>query len=129
LEGFIAIVPGAADPAIDRLASSCVIGFDCFRAPLNAPDRERRLPGLSARHVAHLDRWGYPFVFDEFRLHMTLTGRLAAERQPAVLSVLREEFAAACGARPARIDRLALLRQDRPDARFRVIEHAAIGAD
>jgi hypothetical protein len=127
LEGFIAIVPGVADAAVDRLAASCVIGFDRFRAPLNARDRERRLPGLSARHVAHLDRWGYPFVFNEFRLHMTLTGRLAAERHSAVLSVLREEFAAACGALPVRIDRLALMRQDRSDARFRVIDHAAIG--
>jgi hypothetical protein len=128
LEGFIAIVPGARDPAIDRLAASCVTGLDRFRAPLNDEDRGRRMAGLSERHVAYLDRWGYPFVFDEFRLHMTLTGRLPAERRGAVLSALRKEFVAVCGARSVRIDRLALLRQDRPDGRFRVIDHAAIGA-
>jgi Protein of unknown function (DUF1045) len=128
LEGFIAIVPAARDPAIDGLAASCVTGFERFRAPLNDEDRRRRMAGLSERHVANLDRWGYPFVFDEFRLHLTLTGRLPAERRGAVLSALRKEFVAACGARSVRIDRLALLRQDRPDGRFRVIDHAAIGA-
>jgi hypothetical protein len=128
LEGFIAIVPTARDPAIDRLAASCVTGFDRFRAPLNDEDRRRRMAGLSKQHVAYLDRWGYPFVFDAFRLHLTLTGRLATEARATVLSALREGFAAACGARPVRIDRLALLRQDRPDARFRVIDYAAIGA-
>jgi hypothetical protein len=128
-ESFIAIVPVARDLAIDRFAASCVTGFDRFRAPLSDGDRGRRMAGLSGRHVAYLDRWGYPFVFDEFRLHMTLTGRLAAEERAAVLSALREEFVAACDAWPVRIDRLALLRQDRPDARFRVIDDAAIGAD
>ena len=129
LEGFIAIVPTAADAAIDRLAAACVTAFDCFRAPLNAHDRGRRMIGLSERQVSNLDRWGYPFVFEDFRLHLTLTGRLGPERNAAVLPYLRDRFAAACGARPVPVDRIALLRQDRPDARFLVIRHAAIGAD
>jgi hypothetical protein len=128
LQGFIAIVPAAADPVLGQLAASCVTGFDRFRAPLSAQDRARRLAGLSARQLANLDRWGYPFVFDDFRLHMTLTGRLAAERQAAVLSYLRKEFTAGCGAAPLLVDRLALLRQDRPETRFLVISQAAIGA-
>jgi hypothetical protein len=45
-----------------------------------------------------------------------------------VLPYLRDRFAAACGARPVAIDRIALLRQDRPDGCFLVIRHAAIGA-
>jgi putative phosphonate metabolism protein len=129
LAGFIAIVPTAADPAIDRLAAACVTAFDRFRAPLNARDRGRRMIGLSERQVGNLDRWGYPFVFDDFRLHLTLTGRLGPERNAEILPYLRDRFAAACGARPVSVDRIALLRQDRPDARFLVIRHAAIGAD
>jgi Protein of unknown function (DUF1045) len=128
LQGFIAIIPTAAGPAIDRLASACVIAFDRFRTPLSAQERGRRVIGLSKRQIGNLDRWGYPFVFDDFRLHLTLTGRLGVDRQSAVLSYLRDRFAAVCGAQPLRIDRIALLRQDRPDARFLVIRHAAIGA-
>jgi putative phosphonate metabolism protein len=127
LQGFVAIIPSAANPAIDRLAMACVTAFDRFRAPLSAQDRSRRLPGLTERQVENLDRWGYPYVLDDFRLHLTLTGRLGADRQAAVLSFLRGRFATAYGSRPVPIDRLALLRQDAPDARLVVIRHATIG--
>jgi putative phosphonate metabolism protein len=128
LQGFIAIIPAAAEPAVDRLAAACVTAFDRFRAPLSEHDRNRRLNGLSERQAGNLGRWGYPYVFGDFRLHLTLTGRLDAERRAVVLPYLRDRFAAACGAWPLPIDRIALLRQDRPDARFLVICHAAIGA-
>jgi putative phosphonate metabolism protein len=128
LQGFVAIIPAAADGAIDRLAAASVTAFDRFRAPLSAQDRDRRVTGLSERQAGNLDRWGYPYVFEDFRLHLTLTGRLGADRQAAVLSFLRDRFAAAYGSRPLPVDRIALLRQDRPDARFLVIHHAAIGA-
>jgi putative phosphonate metabolism protein len=129
LEGFVAIVPAAPEPAVDRLAAACVTAFDRFRAPTGGQDRARRLAaGLTERQVGNLDRWGYPYVFDEFRLHLTLTGRLAAEQQAAVLPFLRERFAAVHGAGPVPIDRITLLRQDRRDSCFIVIHQAAIGA-
>jgi putative phosphonate metabolism protein len=128
LQAFIAIIPAVAEPTIDRLAAACVIAFDRFRAPLSEHDRNRRMVGLSERQAGNLDRWGYPYVFDDFRLHLTLTGRLDMDLQAVVLPYLRDRFAAACGARPVPIDRIALLRQDRPDARFLVIRDAAIGA-
>jgi putative phosphonate metabolism protein len=128
LAGFIAMVPTAANPAIDRLAAACVTAFDRFRAPLSGPDRERRRVGLTGRQADNLDRWGYPFVLDDFRFHLTLTGRLGADRHAIVLAYLRNRFAAVRGARPLPVDRIALLRQDRPHTRFLVIRHAAIGA-
>ena len=83
---------------------------------------------MSERQAQNLERWGYPYVFEDFRLHLTLTGRLSAERQAAVLPYLRTRFSAVPGA-AIRLDRIALLRQDRPDARFIVLRDAAIGAD
>lgn len=128
LQGFVAIIPTAADAAIDRLAAACVTAFDRFRAPLSAHERDRRVIGLSERQAGNLDRWGYPFVFDDFRLHLTLTGRLDADWQSVILPFLRDRFAAAYGSRPLPIDRIALLRQDLADARFMIIRHASIGA-
>ena len=128
LAGFIAIVPAAADPAVDRLAAACVTAFDRFRAPMSTQDRDRRVVGLTERQAGNLDRWGYPFVFDDFQLHLTLTGRLGADRHAVVLAFLQHRFAATWGRRLVPIDRIALVRQDRPDARFLVIRHAAIGA-
>jgi putative phosphonate metabolism protein len=126
IEGFVAIVPSAGEPAVDRLAAACVTAFDRFRAPLNAQDRSRRLAaGLSERQAQNLDRWGYPYVFEDFRLHLTLTGRLPAERQAAVLPFLRDRFAAVRGAGVVAIDAVALLRQDDAQARFRILTRAA----
>jgi putative phosphonate metabolism protein len=129
VEGFIAIVPSASEPAVDRLAAAAVTAFDRFRAPLNAHDRARRLAAdLSERQAQHLERWGYPYVFEDFRLHLTLTGRLSAERQTIILPFLRERFAAIRGPGPVRIDAIALLRQDDAQARFRILSRATAGA-
>ena len=95
---------------------------------MSVHDRSRRMIGLSERQAGNVDRWGYPFVFEDFRLHLTLTGRLGADRHSVVLPYLRDRFAAACGSCPVAIDRIALLRQDRPDGCFLVIRHASIGA-
>jgi putative phosphonate metabolism protein len=128
IEGFVAIVPSGNEPKVDGLAAACVTALDQFRAPLSAHDRERRLAAdLSERQAQNLERWGYPFVFEDFRLHLTLTGRLPAERQAIVLPFLREQFAAAPGPGAVRIDAVALLRQDDAEARFRILSRAAAG--
>jgi hypothetical protein len=51
--------------------------FSAYRAPLSDADRERRMKGkLSPRQIELMDQWGYPYVLDEYRFHMTLTGAL-----------------------------------------------------
>jgi hypothetical protein len=128
LGNFIAIVPRERDAAVDALAADCVTIFDAFRAPMSPQERARRVAaGLSHRQTTNLDRWGYPYLFDEFRFHMTLTGPLPPGRRNAILAVLQEQFANWCGDHPIMVDRLALLRQDDAGARFRVVSQAALG--
>lgn len=120
---FIAIVPDQPSAALNRLAQDCVETFDPFRAPLTAADRARRNPErLTPRQVEHLDRWGYPYVGDDFRFHMTLSGRITAERRETILAMLRERFGALDHPALA-IDRIAVFRQDDPQARFRIVSH------
>ena len=122
ISGFIALVPAAASPALECLAADCVSEFEPFRAPLTEQDRARRNPSrLTLRQRDLLARWGYPYVFEEFRFHMTLTGRLDAAHAP-ILGMLRDCFRDA-GIRDLAIDRIALFRQDEPAQRFRVIGH------
>ncbi len=120
---FIAIVPAGHSAELEALAAHCVREFDGFRAPLTAEDRARRNPSkLTPQQCDYLDRWGYPYVMEEFRFHMTLTGRLPAERRSAIVAMLRERFAALEMTSLA-IDRIALFRQDGASARFKVIGH------
>jgi hypothetical protein len=130
ISGFVAIVPRAPAPAVERLAADCVTAIDRFRLPMTAQERVKRLAaGLSRSQTAHLDRWGYPYVLEEFRFHMTLTGRIEAERRHAIHALLRDAFARHCGTEPIALDRLALVRQDEPRAPFRVIADAAVGGN
>ena len=80
ISGFIAVVPAEPSTDLGALAQDCVEAFDRFRAPMTPEDRARRRPeALTARQVEQLDRFGYPYVRDDFRFHMTLTGRLSPE--------------------------------------------------
>lgn len=117
--GFIALTPVAPPAALALLAAECVAAFETWRAPMPAQERARRADGLSPRQAALLDRWGYPYVFEEFRFHMTLTGRLPPEQRGSWLERLREVFGD-LGRETVTVDALSLLRQDHPDAPFRV---------
>ena len=123
ISSFIAITPDGPCPELQTFAEECVTAFDSFRAPLTAADRERRnVSALTGRQVAYLDRWGYPYVFDEFHFHMTLAGSLPAERREPVTDALRRRFAA-LNLKTVPIDRLALLRQSDATSGFTVIAH------
>jgi putative phosphonate metabolism protein len=123
ISGFLAVVPTEPSAELERLAADCVSAFDSFRAPLTPEDRARRNPAkLTPRQCDYLDRWGYPYVMEEFRFHMTLTGRLGSERREPLLAMLRERFAAIRLTRLA-IDGIALFRQDGAASRFRIIGH------
>jgi putative phosphonate metabolism protein len=128
LDDFAALVPTIAIPLVNALAERCVRDFDRFRNPLTETERNRRLAQpLTARQIAHLDRWGYPYVFEDFRFHMTLTGRLPAPRAPEVLAFLRDAQQTAHVPAEVTVETIALLRQDGPDARFRVVRDLRLG--
>ena len=126
ISGFIAVIPAEPVDALQELAADCVRAFDGFRTALTAEDRARRKPEkLSERQRDYLDRWGYPYVMEEFRFHMTLTGRLDAERRGPILEMLRARFAA-LGLETLAIDRIALFKQDDARARFRIVGEWAL---
>lgn len=74
---FLALtVTGNAAPLAD-MAAAVVRTIDPFRAPASAAELARRRKAqLSARQDELLGLWGYPYVMDEFRFHMTLTNRM-----------------------------------------------------
>jgi putative phosphonate metabolism protein len=121
ISGFLAVVPADPPAELGRLAADCVGVFDCFRAPLTPEDRARRNPsGLTPNQRNHLDRWGYPYVMEDFRFHMTLTGRLDAERRGTILAMLQKRFDALQITTLA-IDRFSLSRQSDAGSRFRIV--------
>lgn len=124
---FVALVPDEASPELDRLAFACVEAFEELRAPLTEGERVRRLRApLSTRQTAYLERYGYPYVHEEFRFHMTLTGPLPRERAEPVRAWLAERYEAM--AEPGlTIDALCLFGQETREAPFRLLERCPMG--
>jgi len=120
---FIALVPGERSPALHALAAAAVEHFEPFRAPLTPEEAARRRPErLSERQRANLDRWGYPYVFEDFQFHMTLTGAIEDERVRHNLLIAAEEAYAEIAEEPVPIDAIGLFEQPAPDRRFVILE-------
>lgn len=118
LKGFLALVPEVQGSALTGFAQSVVEAFDGFRAPMAAEDRERRLrSGLSARQTELLDQFGYPYVAEEFRFHMTLTDRLEDSVIGTVQAAAEDWFAPALKA-PFSLDQLVIFGEAAPGAPF-----------
>jgi hypothetical protein len=127
LSGFAAILSQQPEPSLDALAANCTKAFDHFRAPISPQERTRRIAaGLSQAQVKNLDQWGYPFVFADFRFHMTLTGRIPPDAREAAVALLRRSFERLCGYGAIPVDRLALLKQGSSDTAFRILSHAQL---
>lgn len=72
---FFALTAPQENEAIQALASRVVRELDRFRAPLSEAELTRQRKSRLTRHQdALLTTWGYPFVLDQFRFHLTLTG-------------------------------------------------------
>lgn len=114
---FVALTAASSNAALSRLASECVDHLEPIRAPLSQADRERRLAvRLSTRQVELLDLYGYPFVHEEFRFHMTLTGPLDSTERRTALEAMKTLYALID--QHTTIDAITLARQDHPTAKF-----------
>jgi putative phosphonate metabolism protein len=123
---FFALVPGATSPELQKLASDCVTVFDRFRAPLDDSDIARRRPErLTPNERRNLMAWGYPYVLDDFRFHMTLTGPVEREDQPAMRAAIEGHFAGLLD-QPRPIDSIALFVEPARGAPFTLHHMAAL---
>ena len=123
---FLALTPLGGNEAVQRVSQACVSELDAFRAPADAAElARRRAAGLSARQDALLMRWGYPYVMEEFRFHLTLSGRLPE----AELSGWAEQVKRHLPALPAPfvLDQIALC-GERKDGRFEMLHRYALAS-
>lgn len=126
--GFFALVPTERVSQLDILAAEAVRAFEPFRAPLSDAEIARRNPeALTAAQLRNLHGWGYPYIFDEFRFHMTLTGRVSDEDSPRLARAIESAFGPLLDG-PLAIDTLALFVEPEPGAPFIVHTARALGA-
>lgn len=122
---FLALRPVGEMSALNALAAACVTELDLFRATA-APQElaRRRAARLSPEQDAHLERWGYPYVLDQFRFHITLTGRLDDDRLAQVQRLLQDRLGPLLPV-PFTLADLALV-GEAGDGRFHLIHRYAL---
>ncbi|WP_101065612.1 DUF1045 domain-containing protein [Roseovarius salinarum] len=127
LGGFLALVPHGETAALNAMAAGAVRALDAFRAPPDEAELDRRrAAGLSPGQEALLVRWGYPYVMEEFRFHITLTGKLPRTDREAVHAALAPRLAPILPA-PFVVDGLSLMGED-TDGYFHLLRsHAFSG--
>ena len=112
--GFLALRETAPSPPLQALADACVEHLDPFRAPPSETElARRRRANLTARQDAMLVRWGYPYVFDTWFFHLTLTRRLSAVEKQVFMPAAETYFARAI-ATPRRVTDICLFVQPAP---------------
>jgi putative phosphonate metabolism protein len=129
LDDFLALVPEPGSRAIEDIAAACVTRVHALAAPLAPAEIERRrAAGLTQEEDALLLRWGYPFVLERFRFHLSLTGTLR-DAAPSIVQAIedaaRERFA---GLPACRFDTLSLFAEPRSGADFVLLEQMDLGA-
>lgn len=128
ISGFLALVSTKRCEPLQDLADRCVVEFDEFRRPADAAELARRRgAGLTARQDELLLRWGYPYVLEQWRFHLTLTGRLhdPTERE-MVETILRQRFAGFID-RALPVTDLCVFRQPAPGRPFSVQARFRLG--
>ena len=124
---FFALTPAERSPALDRLAGEIVVAFDRFRAPMTDADIARRNPeSLKPAELKHLHQWGYPYVFDSFFFHMTLSDRIAEADASRFTQAAQTFFGPLLG-EPLDVSSLALFVEPEPGAPFTVLAHRPVG--
>lgn len=125
-KSFVVLVPRDDCPALSQFAAECLRAIHPYAAPLSNGERERRTSaGLTPAQIALLDRWGYPYVLDQFQFHMTLAGPVPDELRNQVrdrLWAAYQEHASSV----LEIDAISVLRQDDPAARFRILRRCRL---
>jgi putative phosphonate metabolism protein len=122
LHGFIALRETTPSPPLQALCDRCVAELDEFRVPPDAAELQRRRHAkLTAAQDAMLLRWGYPYVFETWFFHMTLTRRLDAAERDRIKPVAQAHFTEAAGI-PRLVSDVCVFTQASREADFVIAE-------
>ena len=120
LDDFLALVLSEASAPMQSLENDIIHTFHRFRAPPQPAEFIRRRSGRhTPRQEELLRQWGYPYVLDEFRFHMTLTCELQQPERGDLQRALAPLTAPLC-AEPLEVNGIALFEQPEPGAPFRL---------
>ena len=121
--GFLALRPAQRDPRLHAAADACVTRLHHLVKPLGLDELTRRRQAqLSPTQDRLLMQWAYPWVLEEFKFHLSLTGplhALTADEREALWQAAQSHFETL----PlARFEHLTLFAEPHKGADFQWVE-------
>jgi len=109
MSDFFCLRPASDCRELFLLAAEIVQHFDDLRLPPTKDEfMRRRAAGLSSNQEMMLQAWGYPYVMNEFRFHLTLTGKTTEQEERDKLTLALSDFFPAELRQSVELDTLAL---------------------
>jgi len=125
---FIALTLMTQSAALEKLSAACVRAFEAFRVPLTDEQLENyKLNRLTVHQEQMLEHWGYPYVMEEFRFHISVTDRIDDSKERYDVVEALESLAAPVLGKPTVIRELTVFGQDDIDAPMSAIERIPFG--
>ncbi|MGB1963374.1 MAG: DUF1045 domain-containing protein [Candidatus Puniceispirillales bacterium] len=126
LDGFFVLRPKIDCPDVINLAHILVTKLDHFRALSSEEELQRRRSnGLTERQDKLLIEWGYPYVLEEFRFHLTLTKKLDQFSANQVYNILQNHLTQEM-LTPIQVKDIGLV-GEAEDGRFHLIKRIPFG--
>ena len=125
IASFLALTLTEPCPTFEALAADCVREFDEFRAPPSEEELDRRRRAkLNLKQLEYLTQWGYPYVMEEWRFHMTLTSSLEKGLLERLRAHLENLFGDHCR-KPTVVDAICIFEQPAAGELFHIAERFA----
>lgn len=126
---FLAMILTEPSNDFHELAAASIREFECFRAPATKEDLARRLhDDMPERERKYLIQWGYPYVFDAWKFHMTLTNSLRAEDISRFNYELQKRFDEACK-ELTMVDSICLFEEPQRGEKFHLMDRFFFGGE
>ncbi len=121
---FIALCPAEASAELQAFADACVISLDAYRQPEDEAAQAKRAAGRTDSQRRNITKWGYPFVMEDWRFHMTLSNPSADEQ---LMDAAKRHFAEAL-ALPRNVASVAVFAEPAKGEPFQLLERIPFGA-
>ena len=115
IDNFFCLTMDQYSHTLNSFAAACVRSFDHFRAPATSLEMaKQRAMILSEKEKNYLRQWGYPYVLDTYRFHITLTQRITDPTDREQIKMALDRFFSPALEEPLPVDGVALFVEPGP---------------
>lgn len=125
---FLALTSTVSSAELEALASECVRTLEVYRTRLTPQQMAQyRQNKLTVHQEQMLEHWGYPYVLEEFRFHISLTNRIDDDEERAKIQHTVRRLCRPLLGKTVPVSEIVVCGQKRWDKPMTVIERIPFG--